>query len=89
MSKEILNEIINYISNNNDIHRVYECINKNDLDIILIVSDSTQDIVLDHIDFMFNLRHKYNTIHDFMVIDETMEYDIQYMYDKYSIVHSV
>lgn len=75
-------ELITFCKEKNNIHSAYAVSNKNREEFIIVMDDSTDESVLDYNEFGFNLREKFNTIHDFMVLDVGMLSSINSMFEK-------
>lgn len=84
---EWISDIIEFSKGKEDIEEFF--VGENDLvkDVILIVDDTTEEHILDYNEFLFNIRDKYDEIHDFMVIDECMKSAINAMYNVVSCIY--
>ena len=63
------------------------CENNNVTEVVVVVDDSTQEHVLDYNEFLFEIRSKYDEIHDFMVIDEVLKAALPAMYTRVNSVY--
>ena len=77
-----LEEILSFFKEQQDIKAVLICGNNDISDIIIIVDDTTKDVVLDYNDFLFDISDNYDEIHDFMVVDEDMLEAVNAMYES-------
>ena len=75
-----VNEVLCFCKENEEIQSVYIGNKENIKEIIFTVDDSTSEDVLEYNDFMFNIREKYDEVHDFMVIDKSMKEVLDAMY---------
>lgn len=86
-AREWVNDLLAWISELKDASELLVCENNNDTEVVVVVDDSTQEHVLDYNEFLFEIRSKYEEIHDFMVIDEELKVALPAMYTTVNCVY--
>lgn len=84
---EWINELVAWASGLKDVSELLVCENDNVTEVVAVVEDSTQEHVLDYNDFLFEIRSKYDEVHDFMVIDEVLKNALPAMYTMVNSVY--
>lgn len=86
-AREWVSDLLAWINELSDASELLVCENNNATEVVVVVDDSTQDHVLDYNEFLFEIRSKYDEIHDFMVIDEELKAALPAMYTKVNCVY--
>ncbi len=86
-TKEWINAILTWISGLDDASEMLICENDSVTEVVVVVDDSTQEHVLDYNEFLFEIRSKYEEVHDFMVIDEMLKTALPAMYTAVNSVY--
>ena len=87
-SKAWKSAIIKFAKERPDIRSVNVVTTYDDMwEVVIVVEDTTKENVLDYNDFLFEVREKYNSMKDFMVIDENMKTALDSMYKRIEIIY--
>ena len=87
MQEKYIEILLTNIKELNDISEVYICKNSNLSNIVLVVEDTTKEHILDYYEFLFELRDKYEGIHDFMIIDKEYRNLASSMYEETNCIY--
>lgn len=80
-------ELIEFCKSKNDIVKAISAKNGGKTEFIIVMDDSSVDEVLEYNGFAFDLRRKYDEIHDFMVLDVNTSNGIGQMFEEINVLY--
>lgn len=80
-------KVIEFCEQNDDIYKALIGIKADAQELIMIMDDSTKDIVLDYNEFCFEIMKETKAITDFMVLDTKTSKGIEYMYNDINVLY--
>lgn len=80
-------DLVSWAKTIEDAKELLICENGNVMEIVVVVDDSTKDHVLDYNEFLFEIRGKYDEIHDFMVLDDELRAALPAMYTQVKCIY--
>lgn len=75
------NELVEFCKDKTDIKGAYRAFNDGQKEFVIMMEDSTKDSYFDYADFCFDLRSRYSEIHDFMILDGTVN-DLNSLFER-------
>lgn len=81
-AREWVNRLLDFCNAHPDVIKLLLGDSNTGTEVIMVVSDTTQEWVLDYNEFLFDIRDAYAEVEDFMVIDNDMLSAVDSMYKK-------
>lgn len=79
--------LLNWVKTLEDAQELLVCKNGSAIEVVVVVEDATRDEVLDYNEFLFEVRSKYDEVHDFMVLDEELKSALPAMYTQVDCIY--